>query len=226
MRKALALAVDRRIITQNVMAGGQPEAYTFTPEAVAGFTPPQVEMATMTQEERDAMAKDLLAEAGYGPGNPLSFDMIYNTSEAHEKVAVALSQMWKQKLGADVELANMEWKVFLETRGQQDFELARGAWCGDYNEASTFLDLLDSASGYNDGKFVNERVDELLEMAKTSSDTTPLYTEVEQILAEEMPVIPIYHYAGVYMLDSDVGNWPVNNVEQNWYSKNLYKIAE
>lgn len=226
VRKALALAVDRRIITQNVMAGGQPEAYTFTPEAVAGFTPPQVEMATMTQEERDAMAKDLLAEAGYGPGNPLSFDMIYNTSEAHEKVAVALSQMWKQKLGADVELANMEWKVFLETRGQQDFELARGAWCGDYNEASTFLDLLDSASGYNDGKFVNERVDELLEMAKTSSDTTPLYTEVEQILAEEMPVIPIYHYAGVYMLDSDVGNWPVNNVEQNWYSKNLYKIAE
>ena len=41
-----------------------------------------------------------------------------------------------------------------------------------------------------------------------------------------MPVIPIYHYAGVYMLDTDLGNWPVNNVEQNWYSKNLYKIAE
>ena len=226
VRKALALAVDRDIITERVMQGGQPPAYTFTPAAVAGFEPPQLEWAGMEQSERDQMAKDLLAEAGYGPDNPLEFEMVYNTSEAHEKVAVALSQMWKQKLGVQATLANMEWKVFLEERGNQNFELARGAWCGDYNEASTFLDLLDSDSGYNDGKFSNERVDELLEQAKTSDDRAPLYTEVEQILYEEMPVIPIYHYAGVYMNDTDLGGWPVDNVEQNWYSKNLYKIAE
>ena len=226
VRKALALAVDRKIIVENIMAGGQPEAYTFTPAAVAGFEPPATEMTGMSQADRDAMALELLAEAGYGPDNPLTFEMIYNTSEAHEKVAVALSQMWKQKLGVEATLANMEWKVFLEERGNQNFELARGAWCGDYNEASTFLDLLDSASGYNDGKYANETYDGLLQDAKTADDTTPLYTEAEQILAAEMPVIPIYHYAGVYMMDSDVGNWPVNNVEQNWYSKNLYKIAE
>ncbi|GAB4539861.1 MAG: peptide ABC transporter substrate-binding protein [Ruegeria sp.] len=226
VRQALSLAVDRKIITENILAGGQPEAYTFVPEATAGFTPPVVEMATMTQAERDELAKELLAEAGYGPDNPLTFSMVYNTSEAHKKVAVALSQMWKQKLGAQVELANMEWKIFLEERGNQNFELARGAWCGDYNEASTFLDLLQSDSGYNDGKYSNPKVDELLAQAKTSDDPAPLYTEVERIIAQETPVIPIYHYAGVYMLDSDVGNWPVNNVEQNWYSKNLYKIAE
>ncbi|WP_170448240.1 peptide ABC transporter substrate-binding protein [Ruegeria arenilitoris] len=226
VRQALSLAVDRKIITENILAGGQPEAYTFVPEATAGFTPPIVEMASMTQAERDELAKELLAEAGYGPNNPLSFAMVYNTSEAHKKVAVALSQMWKQKLGAQVELANMEWKIFLEERGNQNFELARGAWCGDYNEASTFLDLLQSDSGYNDGKYNNAKVDELLAQAKTSDDPAPLYTEVERIIAQETPVIPIYHYAGVYMMDSDVGNWPVNNVEQNWYSKNLYKIAE
>lgn len=152
--------------------------------------------------------------------------MIYNTSESHKKIAVALGQMWKQKLGVQTDLGNLEWKVFLETRGNQDFDLARGAWCGDYNEASTFLDLLQSDSGYNDGKFQNDRVDELLAAAKISDNTTKLYTEVEQILAQESPIIPIYHYAGVYMMDSDVGNWPVDNVEQNWYSKDLYKIAE
>ena len=183
-------------------------------------------MAGMTQADRDAMAKELLAEAGFGPDNPLSFDMIYNTSESHKKIAVAMSQMWKQKLGVQVELGNMEWKVFLETRGNQDFELARGAWCGDYNEASTFLDLLDSKSGYNDGKFNNAMVDGLLADAKKSTDASDLYAKVEEIIATEMPIIPVYHYAGVYMMDSDVGNWPVNNVEQNWYSKNLYKIAE
>lgn len=226
VRKALALAVDRDIIVEKVMQGGQPPAYTFTPAAVAGFEPPELEFAGMTQAERDQMAKDLLAEAGYGPDNPLSFEMVYNTSDDHEKVAVALSQMWKQKLGVQATLANMEWKVFLEERGNQNFEMARGAWCGDYNEASTFLDLLDSESGYNDGKYSNARVDELLDSAKTADDTTPIYTEVEQILNDEMPVIPIYHYAGVYMLDSDLGGWPINNVEQNWYSKDLYKIAE
>ncbi|OED38751.1 oligopeptide ABC transporter substrate-binding protein OppA [Chromatiales bacterium (ex Bugula neritina AB1)] len=226
VRKALALAVDRKIITQNILAGGQPEAYTFTPAAVAGFKPPGTEMGAMTQAERDAEAKALLAEAGFGADNPLSFDLLYNTSDAHKKIAVAMSQMWKQKLGVKVALNNMEWKVFLETRGNQDFQLARGAWCGDYNEASTFLDLLDSGSGYNDGKFNNAELDGLLEKAKLSDDTTPLYTRVEEIIAAEMPVIPVYHYAGVYMMDSDVGNWPVDNVEQNWYSKNLYKIAQ
>lgn len=226
VRQALSLAVDRKIITEKILAGGQPEAYTFAPEATAGFTVPQVEMSAMTQAERDSLARELLAEAGYGPDNPLTFNMIYNTSESHKKIAVALGQMWKQKLGVQTDLGNLEWKVFLETRGNQDFDLARGAWCGDYNEASTFLDLLQSNSGYNDGKFQNDRVDELLASAKTADNTTKLYTEVEQILAQESPIIPIYHYAGVYMMDSDVGNWPIHNVEQNWYSKNLYKIAE
>ena len=226
VREALALAVNRKIITENVLAGGQPEAYTFTPAAVAGFSQPATELGGMTQAERDAKAIELLADAGYGKDNPLSFDMMYNTSEAHKKIAVAMSQMWKQKLGAEVNLANMEWKVFLETRGNQDFQLARGAWCGDYNEASRFLDLLDSGSGYNDGKFANADLDGYLEQAKMAPNAADLYTKVEQIIANEMPIIPIYHYAGVYMMDSDVGNWPVSNIEQNWYSKNLYKIAE
>ncbi len=226
VRQALSLAVDRKIITENILAGGQPQAWSFTPAAVAGFTPPEFNVAKLTQAERDEMARDLLSQAGYGPDNPLKFDMIYNTSDDHKKIAVAMTQMWKQKLGVEATLGNLEWKVFLETRGNQDFQLARGAWCGDYNEASTFLDLLDPDSGYNDGKYVSARVDELLTQAKTAADPGPLYAEVETIIANEMPVIPIYHYAGVYMLDDDVGNWPVNNVEQNWYSRNLYKIAE
>lgn len=226
VRKALALAVDRKIITENILAGGQIEAFTFTPAATADFEVPDVEIASMSQAERDAMAKTLLAEAGYGPDNPLKFEMIYNTSESHKKIAVAMSQMWKQKLGVETTLANMEWKTFLEVRANQGFELARGAWCGDYNEASTFLDLLTSPSAYNDGKYSNAMVDEMMTLAKTADDTQAIYTKVEQEIADDVPIIPIYHYAGVYMLDSDVGGWPVNNIEQNWYSKDLYKIAE
>lgn len=226
VRQALSLAVDRKIITENILAGGQPQAYTFTPGATAGFTVPEVPIAKMTQEERDAKAKELLAEAGYGADKPLKFTIIYNTSEDHQKIAVAVQQMWKQKLGVDASLANMEWKTFLEERGNQNYDMARGAWCGDYNEASTFLDLLTTNSGYNDAKYSNAEVDRLMTEAKTADDPQPLYTKVEEIVANDVPVIPIYHYAGVYMLDSDVGNWPVDNVEQNWYSKDLYKKAQ
>ena len=130
MREELSLAVDRKIISENILAGGQPEAYTFTPGATAGFTIPDVPMAAMSQADRDANAQALLAEAGYDASNPLKFTMLYNTSDDHQKIAVAMSQMWKQKLGVEATLANMGWKTFLDTRGNQDFEMARGAWCG------------------------------------------------------------------------------------------------
>ncbi len=227
VRQALSYAIDRSIITDNVLQGGQFPAFTFTPGATANFEVPEVEFGQMTQAERDAKALELLAEAGYGPDNPLSFSMLYNTSEGHKKIAIAMSQMWKQKLGVQVELANMEWQTFLEVRGDQDFDLARGAWCGDYNEASTFLDLVQSASGYNDGKYNSPEVDALLAEAKTMEDPSANYTQVEQIIAEDMPIIPIYHYTNVYMMNPAlIGSWPVQNVEQNWYSKDLYKVAE
>lgn len=223
VREALSLAVDRDIIVDKILAGGQTPAFSFTPAATAGFNVPDVPAAGMTQDARDTKAKALFAEAGV---EDLELRILYNTSEAHKKIAVAISQMWKQKLGVEVTLVNQEWKTFLETRGNQDYDVARAGWCGDYNEASTFLDLMNSGSGYNDSKFNNAEVDGLLAEAKTSADPQALYTQIEQIAAAEVPVINIYHYAGVYMMDSDVGNWPVNNVEQNWYSKDLYKKAE
>ncbi|WP_196160675.1 peptide ABC transporter substrate-binding protein [Reinekea sp. G2M2-21] len=226
VRKALAYSLDRKVIVEQILQGGQPEAYTFTPGATAGFTVPKVEFGEMTQAQRDAKAKELLAEAGYSKSNPLKFDLLYNTSEGHKSIATVMSQMWKSKLGVEATLNNMEWKTFLTERGEQNFELARGAWCGDYNEASTFLDLLRTTSGYNDGKYSNPEVDRLMEEAKTMADPSANYTAIEQILANDMPVIPIYHYSGVFMLDSSVKGWPVNNVEQNWFARDLYKVAK
>ncbi len=226
VRQALSYAVDRDIIVDKVLQGGQFPAYTFTPGATANFDVPAVEIAGMTQDERNAAAVEMMEAAGYGKDNPLSLTYLYNTSDAHKKIAIAVAQMWKQTLGVNVTLENQEWKTFLETRGNQDYEVARGAWCGDYNEASTFLDLVQTNSGYNDAKYSNPEVDALLAAAKTVENPQANYTRVEEILAVDMPVIPIYHYAGNYMIQTDLENWPVENVEQNWYSKDLYKSAE
>ena len=226
VRQALSYALDRSVITDKVLQGGQIQAFTFTPGATAGFEVPAVAFGQMTQDERNAKAKELMAEAGYGPDNPLSVDVLYNTSEGHKKIAIAVQQMWKETLGVEATLANQEWKTFLNTRGGQNFDIARGGWCGDYNEASTFLDLMTTKSGYNDGKFSNAEVDELMTSARTMTDATANYTRVEEIMANEMPVIPVYHYTGVFMLRNNLKGWPFDNVEQNVYSRDLYKVAD
>jgi len=226
VRQALSYAVDRSVVTEKILQAGQIQAFTFTPGATAGFEVPPVAFGQMSQDQRNINAKLLMAAAGYGPDNPLSIELMYNTSEGHKKIAIAVQQMWKETLGVNTTLANQEWKTFLKTRGSQNFDVARGGWCGDYNEASTFLDLLTTPSGYNDGKFSNAEVDELMLEARTLSDATANYTRVEEILANEMPVIPVYHYSGVFMLKTNVKGWPYDNVEQNWYSRDLYKVAQ
>ena len=226
VRQALSYALDRSVVTDKILQGGQIQAFTFTPGTTAGFEVPSVAFGEMSQDQRNVNAKLLLAAAGYGPDNPLKFEYLYNTSEGHKKIAIAAQQMWKETLGAEATLANQEWKTFLKTRGGQNFDVARGGWCGDYNEASTFLDLMTTPSGYNDGKFSNAEVDELMISARTMSDATSNYTRVEEIMANEMPIIPVYHYTGVFMLRNNLKGWPFNNVEQNVYSRDLYKVAD
>jgi oligopeptide transport system substrate-binding protein len=226
VREALALAINRDIIVENILAAGQAPAYTLTHWATNGFTVPEVAMTAMTQDERNARAQELMAEAGFGEGGEaLTVDILYNTSEAHQAIMVAIGQMWKETLGVETALANQEWQTFLDARGNQNYELARAGWCGDYNEASTFLDIMSSASGYNDSKYANPDYDALMAAAKTADDPMPLYTQAEQLLAQDFPVLPIYHYSSVYMLNDAIRNWPVNNVQQNWYSKDIWRVA-
>lgn len=226
VRQALSLAIDRDIVVNNVLAGGQVASYTLTHWATAGFEVPEVDAAGMTQEERNAKAVELMTEAGFGPGGePLTVEILYNTSDAHQTLAVAISQMWKQTLGVETTLANLEWQTFLDARGSQNYELGRAGWCGDYNEASTFLDIMTTASGYNDSKYSNPEYDALMEQAKTAADPLPLYQQAEAIIAADLPLIPVYHYASVYMLNDAIRDWPVGNVQQNTYSKDIYKVA-
>jgi oligopeptide transport system substrate-binding protein len=225
VRKALSYAIDRDVIVDRILQGGQHAAYNWTHWATAGFEIPDIEYADWTQAERVEKAKELLAEAGYGPDHPLTLRLQYNTSEDHKKIAIAASQMLKQ-IGVTLTLDNYEWKVHTDRMQNQDFDMARYAWCGDYNEASTYLDLMASYSGHNNGQFYNDAYDAVIKQSKTAEDPLPLYQEAELILADQMPIIPIYHYAKVFMLKEDIKGWPVDNLNQSWYGKDLYRVAE
>lgn len=229
VRKALAYAIDRDVIANAIMGQGEKPAYFLTPEIVNGFHPVQPDYAKMTQKERIAKAKELLAEAGFDKSNPLSFTLLYNTSENHKKVATAVQSMWKQALGVNVSLENQEWKTYLDTRRQGDFEVTRAGWCGDYNEASTFLSLMQSNNSSNDPRYHSADYDKVMEQALASQsdeERSALYAEAEALLARDMPIAPIYQYVKARLLSPKVGGYPYNNAEEKIYTKDLYIKAE
>ncbi|PZO64450.1 MAG: oligopeptide ABC transporter substrate-binding protein OppA [Paracoccus denitrificans] len=224
VREALSYAVDRDIIVDKVLQGGQRPAYWWTHWAVEGFEEPDVEFSKWTQAERVEKAKALLAEAGYGPDKPLKLTIQYNTSEDHKKLAVAVQQFWKA-IGVDVTLANYEWKVHTDRLQNQDFEVARYAWCGDYNEPSTFLDYFRT-DGYNNGKYNSPEYDKLLQDAKTAENTGPIYKAADEQLIKDMALVPVYHYAKAMVIKPTLKGVPLENVMNDWYAKDLYRIAE
>jgi oligopeptide transport system substrate-binding protein len=226
VRKALSYMLDRDVFVSSVLKGGQYPAYNLTHQYTAGFQLPEIDYAGWTQADRDAKAVELMTEAGFGPDNPLDLTLIYNTSDAHKALATVVAQMARQKLGVNITLANYEWKTYLEVRGGQQFDLARYAWCGDYNEASTFLNIMTTGNDANDGKWSNAEYDALMAEAKTLADPAPNYTKAEQIMAAEMPILPLYQYTSNFMLDPSIKGYPYDNVQNNWYAKDMYRVAE
>ena len=229
VRKAVSYAIDRNVITKFLLGKGEKPAYGLTPEIVANFDPELPEYAKLTQKERDAKAKALLEEAGYSKSNPLKFSLLYNTSENHKKLAVAIGSMWKKTLGIEVTLENQEWKTYLETKNQGNFQVARASWCGDYNEASTFTSLMEGQNTTGGIHYKSDAYDKLTKQAIESTSETErqqLYYDQEKLLAEDMPIIPVYQYVKARLLNPHVGGYAKNNAEDKIYSKDLYIIAE
>lgn len=229
VRKAISYAIDRNIVSDAIMGQGQKPAYFLTPEITSGFNPVMPAYGKMTQKERNEEAAKLLAEAGYGKDNPLKFTLLYNTSENHKKVAVALGSMWKKTLGLDVTLENQEWKTYLSSKDQGDFEVARAGWCGDYNEASSFLTLMVSSNTTGGQHWGNTDYDAIIDKALHSTseeERSKLYAEAEALMAKDMPIAPIYQYVKSRLLSPKVGGFPANNPEEKIYSKDLYIKAE
>ncbi|MEZ8630427.1 ABC transporter substrate-binding protein [Vibrio lentus] len=229
VRKAISYAIDRNIVSDAILAQGQKPAYFLTPEITAGFNPELPAYGKMSQKERNEEAARLLEEAGYGKDNPLNFNLLYNTSENHKKIAVALGSMWKKTLGLKVTLENQEWKTYLSSKDSGDFEVARAGWCGDYNEASSFLTLMKSNNTTGGVHYDSAEYDQIIDKALNSTsaeEREALYLEAEALMAKDMPIAPIYQYVKSRLLNPHVGGFPTNNAEDKIFSKDLYIKAQ
>ncbi|MDO8137065.1 MAG: peptide ABC transporter substrate-binding protein [Candidatus Brocadiales bacterium] len=193
VRKAFAMAIDKGEIVNYVTRGGEVPAKTLVPPGMPHYQPP---LGVPFDPEE---ARRLLAEAGYpaGKGFP-KVELLFNTSEANKDIAEVVQQMWKKHLGVEVTLVNQEWKVFLSTVKNLDYQIARGNWIGDYVDPNTFLDMFVTEGGNNRTGWSNPRYDHLIEMAASEIVTRKrmdIFQEAEKILVEdELPILPIYYH--------------------------------
>jgi oligopeptide transport system substrate-binding protein len=227
LRRALALAIDRDIITRQVTGAGQLPSYGWVPP-VNNYEGQQMPEAAWTQAEREEEARRLYAQAGYSAENPLETEIIYNTQEDHRRIALAIAAMWNQVLGVEAGILNQEWKVFLDTRRQKiDTQIFRGGWIGDYNDAFTFAELMLSTSGLNDSGYSNLQYDALLQEASMEGDLArraELLQQAEAILLEDMPILPIYYYVTSKLVKPWLGGYEPNIMDHH-RSKNFYILS-
>ncbi|WP_437878569.1 peptide ABC transporter substrate-binding protein [Sorangium sp. So ce513] len=215
VRWALNLAVDKQQIVEKVTRAGQTPATHYVPdytgsgydEAVAEdrkrgvdpFSSPDV----VFNPER---ARALLAEAGYevvreGDGyrakNFPALELLYNTSEGHKQVAVAVQDMWKRHLGISATLRNEEWKVMLKNVRDGHFQVVRFGWIGEYNHPATWLGTLLSYSPQNRTGWADKEFDDMMRVAAATTDpkeSIRLFRKAEKRAVDGMPKLPLYFY--------------------------------
>lgn len=205
VRKALTLAIDTKTLVKRITKGNEIPATGYVYDSMAGYQSPG--NLSFNPEK----AKKLLAEAGYpeGKGFP-SFEILINTQEAHKVIAEAIQEMWHKYLGIDVGLINQEWKVYLDSQFNLKYDVCRAGWIGDYMDPLTFLMIFTSTSGNNNTGWTNPQYDALYRKITQTGDQEKrmqLMREMEEILLEELPIIPIYWYTRKYLLDSTVRGW-------------------
>jgi oligopeptide transport system substrate-binding protein len=207
VRQALALAVDKERIVKKITQGGEQPASHLVPAGTANYTSPE------GLGYDPARARKLLAHAGYpgGQGFP-RFQYMFNASagggsKIHEKIAVELQQMWRDQLGIQMDLRQMEWAAYLNAQSQLDYDLSRSGWVADYNDANTFLGLFTSNDGYNRTGWKNAQYDDLVQRANQEPDLKArekLFQRAETILVrDEVPIVPVYFYVGINYYDTN-----------------------
>ena len=178
----------------------------------------------LDKEERERLARVRYKEAGYGPDNPLQVEVRYNTSDLHRKVAVAVQSMWREVLGVEATLINEEFQVLLANmRYAEITQVFRSSWTGDYNDAHTFLSVLQSDSATNMPRYASEEFDELMRRAAAQVDPERrrLYLEeAERAMLSDHPVIPLYIFVSKHLVSPEVEGWG-DNVLDYHYSQHL-----
>jgi oligopeptide transport system substrate-binding protein len=213
VRRAFALAVDKRALAERVIRVGEPVANTLVPpNGVAGYTTPaglghdvvraRQELADAGWADRNGDGKLELADGTVFP----TVDLLYSTgSPRYRDLSLAMADMWRNELGVQVELTSKDSKFMKDDLRSGSFMIARGGWYGDYPDPTTFLDLCRTGDGNNDRGYSNAAFDGLLDRAAAEANPAQrlaILADAERLVTEvDVPILPITHYATVLLFD-------------------------
>ncbi len=202
VRRAIALAINRTEIVEQVTKTGQIPAYTIVPPGLAGYESAPGLVGGISE------ARQLLAEAGFPGGRGIPrMTVLYNTHEGHRSIAEVIQQQLQNNLNIGIELQNMEWGSFLDKVQQGDYQIARAGWIADYPDPNTFLDMWVTDGPQNNTNWSNQRFDQLIADAAKQTDPEQrlaMLREAETIWVDELPAVPIYFYTSINMVKPHV----------------------
>ncbi|ELK40034.1 peptide ABC transporter substrate-binding protein [Brevibacillus agri] len=204
IRKAFAYSINRQTLIDNVLQANQQPAMGAVPPTMA--LNPDGYFKDNDQEAAKKLLEEGMKELGLSKLPPIT--LVYNTSEGHKKIAEAIQDQWRKYLGVEVKLENQEWKVYLETMHEGNYQVGRLGWSGDFNDPINFLELFkEKDGGNNDTRWENPKFKELLNQSATEKDPEKrkaILREAEQILMDEMPIVPIYFYTHTWVKNDKV----------------------
>ena len=201
VRRAFALAADKRTIVESVRRSGEPIRSTMVPpDSIRGYQSPKGLECDPDQARKE------LAAAGFPGGNGFpTIEILFNNEGGHDFIAQALARNWERELGVHIELAQREIKVFRDDLKNGNFMIARGSWFGDYGDPTTFLNIYRTEDGNNDARYASSEYEGLMTRAEMESDPArrlSLLTQAEAVLIEkDFPCLPLFGYLNFYMFD-------------------------
>ena len=211
VRKALSLALDRKVITDQITQGGQLPATAIVPPGLLDdtgkeFSDANKDLIKTDVEEAKKLLTEGLAEEKMTPAD-VKLTILYNTSENHKKIAEAIQQMWNKELGINTTLENVEFKVKIDRENAHQFEISRSGWTGDYLDPMIFMDLWITGASNNYVNYSNPEYDKLVKEAQTSTDQKlrmDNMKKAEKMILEDMAIVPIYFYTHPYAVKPNV----------------------
>jgi oligopeptide transport system substrate-binding protein len=214
IREALNLALDREAITQKIRKLGEIPAYGIVPPAIANYPGGVVyDFKSVPQPERLKRAQSLMQQAGYGPNKPLKTSLSIRATTTDALRVPATIQAMYREIYVDMEIVPNDTAVFYKRLEQGDFEIGAAAWGADFNDPSTFLELLRKGNANNYSRYSNPKVDALLNMANTEPDLAKrgsLLAQAEGLALKDYVWVPEFFWVSGAIVRPYVKGWEEN----------------